>query len=70
MLLMQNLMQTFDALAKKQAEIEDIIQAKDGHNIERTLEIAADALRLPDWMLTFLIYLVVKNAVWLYANFY
>lgn len=39
----------FDALAKKQAEIEDIIQAKDGHNIERTLEIAADALRLPDW---------------------
>lgn len=39
----------FDALAKKQAEIEDIIQAKDGHNIERTLEIAADALRLPEW---------------------
>ncbi|WP_040728367.1 energy-dependent translational throttle protein EttA [Thiomicrorhabdus sp. Kp2] len=39
----------FDALAKKQAEIEDIIQAKDGHNIERRLEIAADALRLPDW---------------------
>ncbi|BCN93622.1 energy-dependent translational throttle protein EttA [Thiomicrorhabdus immobilis] len=39
----------FDALAKKQAEIEDIIQAKDGHNIDRTLEIAADALRLPDW---------------------
>ncbi len=39
----------FDALAKKQAEIEDFIQAKDGHNIERTLEIAADALRLPPW---------------------
>ncbi len=39
----------FDALAKKQAEIEDIIQAKDGHNIDRTLEIAADALRLPAW---------------------
>lgn len=39
----------FDALAKKQAEIEDIIQAKDGHNIDRALEIAADALRLPDW---------------------
>jgi len=39
----------FDALAKKQAEIEDIIQAKDGHNIERTLDIAADALRLPAW---------------------
>jgi len=39
----------FDELAKKQAEIEDIIQAKDGHNIDRTLEIAADALRLPAW---------------------
>lgn len=37
----------FDALAKKQADIEDLIQAKDGHNLERTLEIAADALRLP-----------------------
>lgn len=36
-------------LPKKQAEIEDIIQAKDGHNIERTLDIAADALRLPAW---------------------
>ncbi|MDA3808305.1 MAG: energy-dependent translational throttle protein EttA [Thiomicrorhabdus sp.] len=39
----------FDALAKKQGEIEDIIQAKDGHNIDRTLNIAADALRLPPW---------------------
>ncbi|BBP43274.1 energy-dependent translational throttle protein EttA [Thiosulfativibrio zosterae] len=39
----------FDALAKKQAEIEDLIQAKDGHNMDRTLEIAADALRLPAW---------------------
>lgn len=39
----------FDALAKRQAEVEDIIQAKDGHNLERTLEVAADALRLPAW---------------------
>ncbi|WP_127470967.1 energy-dependent translational throttle protein EttA [Thiomicrorhabdus aquaedulcis] len=39
----------FDALAKKQAAIEDLIQAKDGHNIDRVLEIAADALRLPPW---------------------
>ncbi|BBN59864.1 energy-dependent translational throttle protein EttA [Hydrogenovibrio marinus] len=39
----------FDALAKKQAEIEDLIQAMDGHNLERRLEIAADALRLPPW---------------------
>lgn len=39
----------FDALAKKQAEIEDLIQARDGHNLDRTLEIAADALRLPAW---------------------
>ena len=39
----------FDELAKRQAEVEDLIQAKDGHNLERTLEIAADALRLPPW---------------------
>jgi sulfate-transporting ATPase len=39
----------FDALAKRQAELEDIIQATDAHNIEHRLEIAADALRLPPW---------------------
>ncbi|WP_137166420.1 energy-dependent translational throttle protein EttA [Salinimonas lutimaris] len=39
----------FDALAKEQGELEAIIQAKDGHNIENTLERAADALRLPPW---------------------
>jgi len=39
----------FDALAKKQAELEDLIEATDGHNIDRTLEVAADALRLPPW---------------------
>ncbi|WP_417509990.1 energy-dependent translational throttle protein EttA [Methylophaga sp.] len=39
----------FDALAKKQAELENLIQAKDGHNLENALERAADALRLPAW---------------------
>ncbi len=39
----------FDALAKKQAELEAILQANDGHSMDRTLEIAADALRLPPW---------------------
>ena len=39
----------FDTLAAKQAELENLIQSKDGHNLERTLEIAADALRLPPW---------------------
>lgn len=39
----------FDALAKKQAELENLIQAKDGHNLDNTLERAADALRLPPW---------------------
>jgi len=39
----------FDALAKEQAKLEDLIQATDGHNLERTLEVAADALRLPPW---------------------
>ena len=39
----------FDALAKRQAELEDIIQATDAHNLDNQLEIAADALRLPPW---------------------
>ena len=39
----------FDALAARQAELENIIQATDGHNLERQLDIAADALRLPPW---------------------
>ncbi len=39
----------FDALAKKQAELEAILQSNDGHSMDRTLEIAADALRLPPW---------------------
>jgi sulfate-transporting ATPase len=39
----------FDALAKKQAALEDIIQAWDAHNIEHKMEVAADALRLPPW---------------------
>ncbi len=37
----------FDALAKEQAELEAIIQAHDGHNIENQIDKAADALRLP-----------------------
>lgn len=39
----------FDKLAAEQAKLEDIINACDGHNLDRQLEIAADALRLPDW---------------------
>jgi len=39
----------FDALAAEQARLENILQASDGHNMERTLEVAADALRLPPW---------------------
>ncbi len=39
----------FDALAAEQAHLENILQAGDGHNLERKLEIAADALRLPPW---------------------
>ncbi|MAA93046.1 MAG: energy-dependent translational throttle protein EttA [Rheinheimera sp.] len=39
----------FDALAREQGELEALIQAKDGHNLENTLERAADALRLPPW---------------------
>ncbi|ACO80231.1 putative ABC transporter ATP-binding protein [Azotobacter vinelandii CA] len=39
----------FDALAAEQARLEAILQAADGHNLERQLEVAADALRLPPW---------------------
>lgn len=39
----------FEALAAEQAQLEAIVQAADGHNLERQLEIAADALRLPEW---------------------
>jgi len=39
----------FDALAKRQGELENIIQTTDGHNLERQLNVAAAALRLPPW---------------------
>jgi len=39
----------FDALAKEQGQLEDIINAQDGHNLDNVLERAADALRLPPW---------------------
>jgi energy-dependent translational throttle protein EttA len=39
----------FDRIAAEQARLEAIIQATDGHNLERQLEVAADALRLPPW---------------------
>lgn len=39
----------FDALAEEQARLEAIISTSAGDNIEHQLEIAADALRLPEW---------------------
>ena len=39
----------FDELAKKQAELENLIESKDGHSLEIALERAADAMRLPPW---------------------
>ena len=39
----------FDALAKKQADYESVIDAWDAHNLEHTFDVAADALRLPPW---------------------
>jgi len=39
----------FDKLAAEQARLEAIIATNDGHALERTLEVAADALRLPVW---------------------
>jgi sulfate-transporting ATPase len=39
----------FDALAAEQAKLEALLFAQDGDDLERQLEIAADALRLPPW---------------------
>ena len=39
----------FDKLAAEQADLEAYLQTTDGHHLDRTLDIAADALRLPPW---------------------
>ncbi|ASK35400.1 energy-dependent translational throttle protein EttA [Alloalcanivorax mobilis] len=39
----------FDKLAEEQGRLEAIIETADAHNMERKLDIAADALRLPPW---------------------
>lgn len=39
----------FDKLAQEQAKLEAIIEAADGHNLENQMEVAAEALRLPNW---------------------
>ncbi|MBN8740505.1 MAG: energy-dependent translational throttle protein EttA [Lysobacterales bacterium 69-70] len=39
----------FDKLAAEQQRLENILAATDAHTLERQLEVAADALRLPDW---------------------
>ena len=39
----------FDALAAEQAKLEAMLQATGGHDLQRQLDIAADALRLPPW---------------------
>ncbi|WP_257385667.1 energy-dependent translational throttle protein EttA [Tahibacter caeni] len=39
----------FDKLAAEQQRLENILAATDAHTLERQLEVAADALRLPEW---------------------
>nr|MBA2490984.1 energy-dependent translational throttle protein EttA [Gammaproteobacteria bacterium] len=39
----------FDALLARQGELQDRIEAAGGWDLERKLEVAADALRLPPW---------------------
>ena len=38
-----------NALLERQGELQNEIDTVDGWQIERTLDIAAEALRLPDW---------------------
>ncbi len=39
----------FDKLAEQQQELENVLAVNDAHALERQLEVAADALRLPPW---------------------
>ncbi|GGA22928.1 energy-dependent translational throttle protein EttA [Dyella nitratireducens] len=39
----------FDKLAAEQQQLENILAVNDAHALERQLEVAADALRLPAW---------------------
>ena len=39
----------FEALMDEQAKLQEYIEAHNGWEIERTLDVAADALRLPPW---------------------
>ncbi|MFO7578831.1 MAG: energy-dependent translational throttle protein EttA, partial [Nitrosomonas halophila] len=39
----------FDALAAEQSRLEAILIAQEGDNLSQQMEIAADALRLPEW---------------------
>jgi len=39
----------FDRIAAEQGELEAFLATVDGHNLERQLDVAADALRLPPW---------------------
>jgi energy-dependent translational throttle protein EttA len=39
----------FDKLAEEQQKLENLLAANDAHALERQLEVAADALRIPPW---------------------
>jgi sulfate-transporting ATPase len=39
----------FEKLAEEQQQLENVLAANDAHALERQLEVAADALRLPPW---------------------
>jgi ATP-binding cassette ChvD family protein len=41
--------ESMNKLLEEQAKVQDAIEAANGWEVERTLEIAADALRLPPW---------------------
>ena len=39
----------FEALARRQVQLEGLVQATDAHHLDHRLEVAAEALRLPPW---------------------
>ena len=50
-----------DDLLQEQADLQEAIETSNGWELERTLEVAADALRIPPWMTRSVFFQGVKD---------
>ncbi len=57
-----------NALLEEQAKLQDAIDASSGWEVERQLDIAADALRLPDWDAIIASSPAARSAAWRCAS--